>query len=399
MLMALFFCLLALAQADLDLNNGQWKRLKPTGSPPTNPKIWHTGTSIGGTMYTIGGEQGSTTNYVVETYNPDTNAYGTLPNSQLPTGLTAADMDDVGGMLFVFGGLSSTTNDMLNDVYVLHPTNTSSGWKIIESDEEIPPRNGHTATAIGGEIFVFGGWDQTQYFADLWSFDVSALYLNNSVDWVFTYNFGPSPRNGHSMVAYGGDLYMFGGFWHNISYGTYVDCFDEPCLWYNDMWVYTVMGDKWTQIFPGGELPVPRYGHTATVIGENMYVFGGNSQEALLNDMWAYSFPFNVWQQLKPSGSAPTPRYSALAVSIGEAVYIYGGLAISGTTDTDLYGFYPHVTDDTTDSESSTDTSGLAAAISLNIVLTFFVGVLAVINYRMVNPGSHLSSTSTATYH
>jgi len=352
-------------------------------------------------MYMIGGEQGSANSYVVETYNPDTNTYGTLSNSQLPASLTAADMDDVGGMLFIFGGLNAGTNDLLNDIYVMHPTDTSEGWKLIESDSAIPPRNGHTATAIGGEIFVFGGWDQTQYFADLWSFDVSALYLNNSVDWWFTYNFGPSARDGHSMVAYGGDLFMFGGFWHNISYGVYVDCQTAPCQWFNDMWVYSIMGDKWTQIFPGEALPIPRYGHTATVVGENMYVFGGNGIEGiLLNDMWAYSFQFNIWQELHPAGSAPSPRYTALAASIGEAIYIYGGMSISGTTDTDLYAFYPHVTDDTVSSTSSTDTSGLAAAISLNIVLTFFVGVVVLINYRMLGASSsHLSSTSTATYH
>jgi len=202
------------------------------------------------------------------------------------------------------------------------------------------------------------------------------------------------------MVAYGGDLYLFGGFWHNISYGTYVNCGTEPCTWFNDMWVYSSLGNKWTQLYPGGTLPAPRYGHTATVVGENMYVFGGNANNTLKNDMWAYSFAFNVWQKLAPVGAMPSPRYAASAVAIGEAVWIYGGTQDGSTVDVDLFGFFPHIREDTTTSSTSDDEAGLVTAEVLNIVLTFLIGVIVYLNYKMLTGHgyTHLDAAGKSSY-
>jgi len=41
---------------------------------------------------------------------------------------------------------------------------------------------------------------------------------------------------------------------------------------------------------PKGDIPSPRYGHTAVVYKEMMYVFGGWDGTRTLNDFYQYSF-------------------------------------------------------------------------------------------------------------
>jgi N-acetylneuraminic acid mutarotase len=300
----------------------------------------------------------------------------------------------------MLGGKSGQTGNYINDLYWLNPNNLQTNWQIVAVDNTLPQRNGHTCTAVGGSLYVFGGWNQTTYFNDLWIFDVSALYLQGEVIWMQSAALGPASRDGHSAVEYGGELILFGGFWHDVTYGPEVSCATEPCIWFNDLWAYSTIGSKWTQLYPGppGVLPSPRYGHVAEVVGENMYVFGGyGPQLTALNDMWAYSFAFNIWQQLKPTGSIPSPRYNSASWVVGEAIYVFGGNA---GADLDLYAFYPHENPDTTStggSSSSTNVEGLEAAVSLNVILTFVLAVLGYLIYREVSTGGGTSSASTTT--
>jgi len=207
-----FFVLLLVAsvQAVLKLNSGQYKTLNPTGTTPV-ARAWHTGASVGGIMYVIGGELNPNTGqpeYFTDMYNPATNAWGSLGSAgKLPGNIVASDMDSLGGLLFMFGGINDQNQNMLNDIYVLHPS-APNGWQFVFDNDAIPPRNGHSTCALGGEVFVFGGWDETQYFSDLWSFDVSSLYLNNPANWTITLASGPAGRDGQSMVAYGADLFI-----------------------------------------------------------------------------------------------------------------------------------------------------------------------------------------------
>ena len=96
-------------------------------------------------------------------------------------------------------------------------------------------RDGHSTTHAVGRIWVYGGWNEKAYLKDLWHItprpaktgsglggcpstsnfegewkqegaEGSALHL----DW-------PPALNSHSMVAYGGFLYLFGGFSHDVS--------------------------------------------------------------------------------------------------------------------------------------------------------------------------------------
>lgn len=74
----------------------------------------------------------------------------------------------------------------------------------------------------------------------------------------------PDGRWGHTMVEHRGALYMFGGSSPGHAYdGLWrLDTSVSPCVW--------------SPLEPEGEKPPPRGGHSATVVGDTLYVFGGN---------------------------------------------------------------------------------------------------------------------------
>eukprot|EP00456_Euglypha_rotunda_P037621 TRINITY_DN2888_c1_g1_i1.p1 TRINITY_DN2888_c1_g1~~TRINITY_DN2888_c1_g1_i1.p1 ORF type:complete len:151 (+),score=8.37 TRINITY_DN2888_c1_g1_i1:68-454(+) len=106
-----------------------------------------------------------------------------------------------------------------------------------------------------------------------------------------------------------------------------------------------------------------------------MYVFGGltGPSNTAVNDMWAYNFPLQVWKKLSPSGSVPAPGAVQISITLGGKIYFWG----SG-----FWAFNPHVSPDTTSEEESTSTTGLTAAITLNILISAAVAVLAYLIYR-----------------
>ena len=44
---------------------------------------------------------------------------------------------------------------------------------------------------------------------------------------------------------------------------------------FNDMWAFNIEEETWTFVYQKGNIPTPRSGHSATLIGDLMYVFGG----------------------------------------------------------------------------------------------------------------------------
>lgn len=56
-------------------------------------------------------------------------------------------------------------------------------------------------------------------------------------------------------------------------------------------------------------LPNPRLGHSATVIGTNMYVIGGRTGPSqVLNDVWVLQTTESRWSQLECTGDSFNPR-------------------------------------------------------------------------------------------
>ncbi|OAY64172.1 tRNA wybutosine-synthesizing protein 2/3/4 [Ananas comosus] len=75
-------------------------------------------------------------------------------------------------------------------------------------------------------------------------------------------------------------------------------------------------------------LPTPRLGHSAAVIGTNMYVIGGRTGPSqVLNDVWVLQTTESRWSQLECTGDSFNPRHRHAAVAVGSNIYVFGGLS------------------------------------------------------------------------
>ena len=56
---------------------------------------------------------------------------------------------------------------------------------------------------------------------------------------------------------------------------------------FNDAWSFNISTRKWTELQCTGSIPSPRSGHTAVLVNDVMYVFGGYTGKDYLDDLIA----------------------------------------------------------------------------------------------------------------
>jgi N-acetylneuraminic acid mutarotase len=65
--------------------------------------------------------------------------------------------------------------------------------------------------------------------------------------------------------------------------------------------------------------------------------FGGNAgSHKIFNDTWSFNILTRKWTRLQCTGSVPPPRARHSAVLIDDAMYVFGGITVDGTYLGDL---------------------------------------------------------------
>jgi dynein heavy chain len=211
-----------------------------------------------------------------------------------------------------------------------------------EESHKPKPRACHTMTIIGTNGFLFGGMtDNTaNIFED--DFDVGPsdeifkLDLSNKLvaTWSKMYvGTGPKPlaRWRHSATLFeNSQILIFGGF-HTTDHRL------------NDVWVYDTIGSTWSQPNPRHNLesaipcqlsnsewpnvPSPRAGHSATLIGEYIYIFGGYGGMGYsrrdMDDLYALNIYNWTWTKVNPKGAIPEKRSGHQAVAVEKKIFIF----------------------------------------------------------------------------
>ncbi|KZF22874.1 galactose oxidase [Xylona heveae TC161] len=131
----------------------------------------------------------------------------------------------------------------------------------------------------------------------------------------------PLARSSHSLCVIRGHAYIFGG---EISPREPVD---------NAMHVYTLPNPSTTATdadyrvvapqaaIPGDQLPAPRVGHTASSIGDRIFVFGGRGgtdMKALEEKgrVWVFDTSTSRWSKLDPVQDSPYPEARSYHASV-----------------------------------------------------------------------------------
>ena len=140
----------------------------------------------------------------------------------------------------------------------------------------------------------------------------------------------PMRREGHTAVAVEQYLVLFGGC-----------VLDKQC--FNDVRALDTTRMRWAQPLVVGEGPSPREGHSASMLGTSMWVFGGSSEVGYLDDVWVLDCAARgvaatvgssrltmAWGRPELSGPAPSAREGHTATAIDGSIYVFGGFASAG---------------------------------------------------------------------
>ena len=201
---------------------------------------------------------------------------------------------------------------------------TTNVWRLVESGGAVPePRKNHSAVLVYSKLVIFGGVGvgedgAVRRFNDVWSLDTDTM------TWTRLDVQGDIPcgRDGHTMSAIGTKLYMFGG-WTGPP-GADGDAGES---YKNDLYVLDIKSLVWQRQHLSGSAPSPRKLHTATVVeaDQRIIIIGGYSIDRRVNDVHVIDLKNSHYNQPEVKGNLPQIRSAHTAVLIERSIFVFGG--------------------------------------------------------------------------
>ncbi|KAM4615589.1 host cell factor 2 [Polymixia lowei] len=272
----------------------------------------------------------------------------------IPPGCAAHGFVCEGTRILVFGGMVEF-GKYTNNLYELQASRWL--WKKLKPR---PPRNafppcpriGHSFTLVGNKCYLFGGLANDsedpngnipRYMNDLYELELQSVSGVRGWSIPETKGGGPSVRESHTSVAYTGQgspkLYIFGGM-----QGRRLD----------DLWQLDLDSMVWSTPATRGSPPLPRSLHSANVIANKMYVFGGwvpapetdkpdapGAEWICTNSLSILDFDTMTWQSLGPDqqdqvqnqgpqgddpySNGPKARAGHCTTTVGSRFYVWSG--------------------------------------------------------------------------
>uniref|UniRef100_A0A0G4GFY8 RING-type domain-containing protein n=1 Tax=Chromera velia CCMP2878 TaxID=1169474 RepID=A0A0G4GFY8_9ALVE len=226
-----------------------------------------------------------------------------------------------GRQIFVFGGTDGASRK--NDLHVLD-TRSGAGREVVAEEGAPPARSGAQAVAYNGSVYIFGGYTKKdgEYFNDVWCFEPA----RNRWRLLQTAGEAAPKRTDHSCTVAGGLMFVFGG--------------SDGRQRFDDLRTLNlqVTPQRWMEC-KSSRHPSGRFGHSAVIWENSMYVFGGWDGHDTLAELWEYMIPTNTWTKLDGRGNLPQSRYRHSAVAICGSVFIFGGVDKGQNRFRDLFEF------------------------------------------------------------
>ncbi|KAK3563043.1 hypothetical protein QTP86_014562 [Hemibagrus guttatus] len=195
-----------------------------------------------------------------------------------------------------------------------------------------PSSQGHSA-AFDTEnkvVYVYGGFRDGQRFSDIYMLDTLTW------KWKLIKAKGNVPSLAyHSCSIYKRELYVFGGLQPSRGPG------GKACS--NALYIFNPEHELWYQPIVEGDRPLPRFGHSSTLLPNKLVIFGGLKTAAYLNDLYILDLVittgFMEYTAVKYENMPPIARgfHAALPVS-DNRVLISGGCSALGALQ-DLHLF------------------------------------------------------------
>ncbi|ETV72761.1 hypothetical protein, variant [Aphanomyces astaci] len=188
-------------------------------------------------------------------------------------------------------------------------------WKVLEPKGVAPSQRwGCTATMVSNQrVVVYGGeGDDESTLSDLFVYDVV------KAEWSCPLNCESIPRSFHASVYVPGKnlMLVFGG--ERVMDGSHESL--------SDLMVLDTECFLWYPPAVSGTPPLARSGHSCTVLGSDVVVFGGSRGRNRPSTVHLLDTNTWNWTNVKVNGKAPTSRTYHSAVAVGpNRVVIFGG--------------------------------------------------------------------------
>ncbi|KRW98198.1 hypothetical protein PPERSA_03400 [Pseudocohnilembus persalinus] len=129
----------------------------------------------------------------------------------------------------------------------------------------------------------------------------------------------PCPRGGHSATLSGASIIIFGGHYYAGKQKGYI--------YLNDTYVLDVNSNRWHKPKISGTPPASRYGHSAILAGSRIIIFGGKGEKGkIFRDLHALDPVTMTWYQGPEGSGSPSQRFGHSANLIGGTkMLIFGG--------------------------------------------------------------------------
>ncbi|KAI0244378.1 hypothetical protein L0F63_003636, partial [Massospora cicadina] len=122
----------------------------------------------------------------------------------------------------------------------------------------------------------------------------------------------PNPLRAHSATLVGDRIFIFGG------------CNPQACS--NDVYIFDTDTMYWSHPQTAGTPPAPRRAHSATLVeGLGLLIFGGGDSSQYYNDLHVLDTVTLTWSSPPTYGEAPTPRRAHSTCLYKNALYVFGG--------------------------------------------------------------------------
>eukprot|EP00049_Salpingoeca_infusionum_P015757 m.309164 g.309164 ORF g.309164 m.309164 type:complete len:496 (+) comp15945_c0_seq5:135-1622(+) len=216
----------------------------------------------------------------------------------------------------LFGGQGTS---MCKDAFWLYNADDNS-WEQAETKGDIPPsRVGHAAVVdeAGEFLYMFGGAKFKRFFKDIHRLNLKTM------EWEKIQPAGGTAPalSYHSCVLSRNLLIVFGGNFPNP------DPIPDGCS--DLLYCFDLEKRVWFQPSLLGDAPSPRSGHSSTIVGDKVIIFGGWDAPACHHDVFQFDMTLMESQRLHLSGIPPSPRTWHIAYPIErnghQAIVVQGG--------------------------------------------------------------------------
>jgi hypothetical protein len=228
--------------------------------------------------------------------------------------------------LYILGGRDINLGK-ISDSFVFDLKNLYSHpkWEKLHFTVGNPPEGlaNHAGDLVENEYYLFGGENMyNQATNNLYILDIENERWEKK-----QFSEADIPAMiGHTANYYSAakSLIVFGGFHKGI---------------YSNS-IYTYNNGKWVKIEIHDKAPRGRIFHTATLVGDSLYIYGGETAEgSFLNDLWKYDSTKFVWEEIIVKGEVPKGRSGHSSIYYKGNLYIFGGKVANIQEKNELWKF------------------------------------------------------------